>query len=163
MIRRWWKRYLYGGSAGHQLERCPFCGQTFDIRDLGQVLLHRDHQLAAGAPPAIELTSPGNADGGRGEPARGHHGSQPGDRQQAEAGQQPGAATQRAADAGALGGTGDLVDVDVIGADILVGDDADVGGGHARALHRIGRRQLPAFDGPGQCSSIVIVIALACR
>ena len=56
MLRRWWKRYLYGVDAGHNFERCPFCGQTFDIRDIGQVLLHRDHQLAAGAPPAIELT-----------------------------------------------------------------------------------------------------------
>jgi hypothetical protein len=55
MIRRWWERYLYVAGAGHHFERCPFCGQAFDIRDLGQVLLHRDHQLAAGAPPAIEL------------------------------------------------------------------------------------------------------------
>ena len=55
MIRRWWKRYLYGAGAGHHFEACPFCGQTFDIRDIGQVLLHRNHQLADGAPPAIEL------------------------------------------------------------------------------------------------------------
>ena len=57
MIRRWWKRYLYGVGAGHHVERCPFCGQTFDIRDLGQVLVHFNHQLAAGAPPAIDLDS----------------------------------------------------------------------------------------------------------
>ena len=56
MIRRWWKRYLSGVGAGPHLERCPFCGETFDIRDLGQVLLHCDHQVAAGAPPAIDLT-----------------------------------------------------------------------------------------------------------
>jgi hypothetical protein len=56
MIQGWWKRFLYRAGAGHHLERCPFCGQTFDIRDVGQVMLHRDHQLAAGAPPAIELT-----------------------------------------------------------------------------------------------------------
>ena len=56
MIRRWWKRYLYGVGAGHHVERCPFCGQTFDIRDLGQVLVHFNHQLAAGTPPAIDLT-----------------------------------------------------------------------------------------------------------
>jgi hypothetical protein len=56
MIQRWWKRFLYGAGAGHHLERCPFCGQTFDIRDLGQVLLHRDHQLADDGPPAFELT-----------------------------------------------------------------------------------------------------------
>ena len=55
MMRRWWKRFLYGVGAGHHLERCPFCGQTFDIRDLGQVLLHRDHLLAADDPPAIDL------------------------------------------------------------------------------------------------------------
>jgi hypothetical protein len=54
MIQRWWKRFLYGAGAGHHLERCPFCGQTFDIRDIGQVLLHRDHQLADDGPPAFE-------------------------------------------------------------------------------------------------------------
>ena len=82
----------------------------------------------------------GGANGGRGEPARGHHGPEPRDRQQAEAGQQPGAAAQRAADASALGAAGDLVDVGVLGAHILVGDDADIGGGHARALHGIDGR-----------------------
>jgi hypothetical protein len=56
MIRRWWKRYLYGLGAGNNLERCPFCDQTFDIRDPGQVLVHHNHQLAAGAPPAIDRT-----------------------------------------------------------------------------------------------------------
>ena len=56
MLRRRWKRFLYGVGAGHHLERCPFCGQTFDIRDLGQVLLHRDHLLAPDEPPAIDLT-----------------------------------------------------------------------------------------------------------
>ena len=56
MIRRWWKRYLYGVFAGYHFECCPFCGQTFDIRDLGQVLLHRDHLLAPDERPAIHLT-----------------------------------------------------------------------------------------------------------
>ena len=56
MIRKWWKQYLYGLGAGHQLESCPFCGQAFDIRDLGQVVVHYNHQLAAGAPSAIDLT-----------------------------------------------------------------------------------------------------------
>ena len=27
-------------GAGCHDERCPFCGQIFNIRDLGQVLLH---------------------------------------------------------------------------------------------------------------------------
>ena len=35
---------------------CPFCGGTFDLRELDQVLEHYDHQLAAGAPPAEDLT-----------------------------------------------------------------------------------------------------------
>jgi hypothetical protein len=56
MIRRWWKRYLYGVGAGPHLERCPFCGETFDIRDFCQVMVHYKHQVAAGAPPAIDLT-----------------------------------------------------------------------------------------------------------
>ena len=59
-MKTWWERFLYGVGAGHHLERCPFCGQTFDIRDLGQVLLHRDHLLAADHPPAIDLTIKGN-------------------------------------------------------------------------------------------------------
>ena len=60
MMRRWWKRFLYGVGAGHCLERCPFCGQTFDIRDLGQVPHPRDHLLAADDPPAIDLSIKGN-------------------------------------------------------------------------------------------------------
>jgi hypothetical protein len=52
MIRRWWKRYLYGVGAANHLERCPFCGPTCDIRNPGQVVVHYNHQLAAGAPPA---------------------------------------------------------------------------------------------------------------
>jgi hypothetical protein len=56
MIRKWWKRYLYGLGAAHHLESCPFCGQTYDIRDVGQVVVHYNHQVAAGAPPAIDLT-----------------------------------------------------------------------------------------------------------
>lgn len=41
-------------GQGH-VERCPFCSEAFDRRDLGQVLAHYDHQLAAGAAPAIEI------------------------------------------------------------------------------------------------------------
>ena len=55
-IRRWWKRYLSGVGAGPHLERCPFCGETFDIRNSCQVLVHYNHQVTAGAPPAIDLT-----------------------------------------------------------------------------------------------------------
>jgi hypothetical protein len=69
---KWWKRYLYGVGAGDHdsaeierfshiaadwldhLERCPFCGQTFDIRDVGQVLLHRNHLFAASGSPAVD-------------------------------------------------------------------------------------------------------------
>jgi hypothetical protein len=36
-------------DASH-LERCPFCGRMFDMRELGEVLEHYDHQLAAGVP-----------------------------------------------------------------------------------------------------------------
>jgi len=50
MIRRWWKRYLSGVGAGPHLERCPFCGETFDIRD-SQVLVHYNHR----SPPARRL------------------------------------------------------------------------------------------------------------
>lgn len=53
----WWKWYFYGAGPAHHAERCPFCGQTFDIRDPGQVLLHRDHLLAADASSAIGLPS----------------------------------------------------------------------------------------------------------
>jgi hypothetical protein len=42
-------------DVGH-LEHCPFCGEMFDMRDLGQVLEHDDRQLAEGAPPAEDLT-----------------------------------------------------------------------------------------------------------
>jgi hypothetical protein len=48
MIRRWWRRYFYGVGAGPYLERCPFCGETFDIRDSCQVLVHYKHQVTAG-------------------------------------------------------------------------------------------------------------------
>jgi len=41
-------------DASH-LERCPFCGQMFDMRELGQVIEHYDHQLAA-VVPAGDLT-----------------------------------------------------------------------------------------------------------
>jgi hypothetical protein len=37
-------------------EHCPFCGADFDPRDLGQVLEHYDHQVAAGIPAIDETT-----------------------------------------------------------------------------------------------------------
>jgi hypothetical protein len=43
-------------GSGDHLECCPFCGRLFDVRELGQVFEHYDHQLAAGAPPAKDLT-----------------------------------------------------------------------------------------------------------
>ncbi len=66
----------------------------------------------------------GHADRSGGQPARGHNRAKARDGKQADAGQQTGAAAQRTADAGALGGIGDLVDLGIFGADILVGDDA---------------------------------------
>jgi hypothetical protein len=59
MDRKWWQDCLRGVGAGmpdvpvadaSHLERCPFCGRMFDMRELGQVLEHYDHQLAAGVP-----------------------------------------------------------------------------------------------------------------
>ena len=70
--RRWWEGLelgiggtrdlaVVGTEPGH-FERCPFCG----VRDLGQVLMHYDCQLAAGAPPAVNLTSKAEKRSGRG-------------------------------------------------------------------------------------------------
>ncbi len=57
MDRMWWQDCFRGVAAGapdnpvaeesRHIEHCPFCGRTFDVRDLGQVLQHYDHQLAA--------------------------------------------------------------------------------------------------------------------
>jgi hypothetical protein len=69
----------------------------------------------------------GGADRGRGQPTRRHHRPEARDSEQAEAGQQPGAAAQRAADARALGGVGNVINVGMFGANVLVGDDAYVG------------------------------------
>jgi hypothetical protein len=44
------------GTEPDHFERCPFCSQVFDLRDLGQVLTHYDCPLAAGAPPSKDLT-----------------------------------------------------------------------------------------------------------
>jgi hypothetical protein len=49
------RRNRYSGPSGvpseptavHS-EHCPFCGADFDARDLGQVLEHYGHQVAAG-------------------------------------------------------------------------------------------------------------------
>lgn len=43
-------------AIAEHVEQCPFCGRDFDRRDLGQVLEHYDHQLAADARPAIDLS-----------------------------------------------------------------------------------------------------------
>ena len=55
MDRKWWQDCFRGMAAGApdnpvtdeswHVERCPFCGQDYDIRDIGQVLEHYDHQL----------------------------------------------------------------------------------------------------------------------
>ena len=93
-----------------------------------------DTGIDQGAYDAAGRGASGGADGSRGQPARGHNGAKARDREQAEAGQQPRAAAQGAADARALGGVGDVIDVGMFGADVLVGDDANVGGGHARLV-----------------------------
>ena len=65
-------------STAVHIEHCPFCGADFDPRDLGQVLEHYDHQVAAGVPAMDETaeedqrTAAGNTDQGRIE--EGHHG-----------------------------------------------------------------------------------------
>jgi hypothetical protein len=57
MIRRWWKRHfhvLVGAdvvSEPADFERCSCCGQTYNTRDLQQVLPHFEHQLGLGAEP----------------------------------------------------------------------------------------------------------------
>lgn len=62
MQLRWWEGLDLGQpgcpteAMAEHLERCPFCGRDFDRRDVGQVLEHYDHQLAAGAQPAIDPT-----------------------------------------------------------------------------------------------------------
>ena len=87
-----------------------------------------------GAHDAAGRGASGGADRSRGQPARRHHRAEARDGEQAEARQQPGAAAQRAADAGALGGVGNVIDVGMFGANVLVGDDAHVGGRHTRLL-----------------------------
>jgi len=66
MTKRWWDGLSLGrpgkpsepvASEREHLERCPFCGTLYDMRDLGQVFEHYDHQLAAGVPPAKDLTT----------------------------------------------------------------------------------------------------------
>ena len=79
----------------------------------------------------------GGADGGGGQPARGNDRPEAGNGEQAETGQQAGATADHAADAGARRGRGDFIDVSVLFADILVGDQADLGG---RARRRPRRR-----------------------
>jgi len=51
MIRQWWKWHFnvrvganVAGEPG-DFERCSCCGQTYNTRDLQQVLPHFEHQL----------------------------------------------------------------------------------------------------------------------
>ena len=61
MIREWLKRRFDSTVRSDvrrdsdRFERCPFCGQAFNARDLQQVLPHFEHQLAAGAPRPEKL------------------------------------------------------------------------------------------------------------
>jgi hypothetical protein len=61
----WWRGLDLGrpgdpaspaATESDHLERCPFCGRMFDLRDLVLVCEHYNHQLAAGAPPTLDLT-----------------------------------------------------------------------------------------------------------
>ena len=48
-MRQWWIRHFSEASA--DIERCSCCGQTYNTRDLQQVLPHFEHQLGLGAEP----------------------------------------------------------------------------------------------------------------
>ena len=54
-IRQWWIRHFNGevgadrASESGDFERCSCCGQTYDTRDLQQVLPHFEHQLGLSA------------------------------------------------------------------------------------------------------------------
>lgn len=54
-IRQWWIRYFNSevgadvASESDDFERCSCCGQTYNTRDLQQVLPHFEHQLGLGA------------------------------------------------------------------------------------------------------------------
>ena len=54
-IRQWWMRHFNSevgadmASESHHFERCSRCGQTYDTRDLEQVLPHFEHQLGLSA------------------------------------------------------------------------------------------------------------------
>jgi hypothetical protein len=43
-MRQWWIRH-FNREASADIERCSCCGQTYNIRDLQQVLPHFEHQL----------------------------------------------------------------------------------------------------------------------
>lgn len=53
-----------------------------------------------------------------------------------EAGEKPGGSAQRRADASTLAGRGNIIDVGMRLADVLVGDDADLRRWHARRFKR---------------------------
>ena len=56
-IRQWWMRHFNSevgvdiASESGDFERCSCCGQSYDTRDLQQVLPHFEHQLGLGAEP----------------------------------------------------------------------------------------------------------------
>ena len=77
---------------------------------------------------------------GRSEPARRHDRTEARNRQQAKTGQESGACADCPANARTRGGLVHVIDVGVLGADILVGDDADVVARHARLLDGIDGR-----------------------
>jgi hypothetical protein len=43
------------GDDEGDVATCPYCGGTVDLTDIGDVLTHYDHQLAAGQ-PAVDKT-----------------------------------------------------------------------------------------------------------
>lgn len=59
-MRQWWRRHFKSEDnapvAHDEFGRCSRCGQTYDTRDLHQVLPHFQHQLELGA--EVDTTSP---------------------------------------------------------------------------------------------------------
>jgi hypothetical protein len=74
------------------------------------------------------------------KPARRHHRAEARDGQQAETGEQSGARAHRTADARTGRGPVHVIDVFVLGADMLIGDNADVVARYARLLDGIDGR-----------------------
>jgi hypothetical protein len=59
-MRKWWIRHFKSeasadvASGSDELERCSCCGETYNSRDLQQVLPHFEHQLGLGAEPVTQ-------------------------------------------------------------------------------------------------------------